>query len=73
MAGAINWVLTLQQNDALRCAKQSAIEALKQLINGEVRSQAKRNTIRSRAFSERLEAAIIRYHANAITTPQALR
>ena len=52
--------------------KNLAIEALKKLINGDVRSQAKRNVMQSRAFSERLEAAISRYHANAITTAQVL-
>jgi type I restriction enzyme R subunit len=45
---------------------------LKKLINGDVRSQAKRNVMQSKAFSERLEAAIYRYHANAITTAQVL-
>jgi type I restriction enzyme R subunit len=52
--------------------KNLAIEALRKLINGEVRSQARRNVTQSRAFSERLEAAIARYHANAITTVQVL-
>ncbi|MGY3032717.1 type I restriction enzyme R subunit [Bradyrhizobium sp. USDA 4354] len=49
-----------------------AIEALKKLINGAVRSQAKRNVTQSKAFSERLEAAIARYHANAISTTEVL-
>jgi type I restriction enzyme, R subunit len=52
--------------------KNLAIEALKKLINGNVRSQAKRNVTQSKAFSERLEAAIAWYHANAITTAQVL-
>src|SRR4029077_16645978 len=52
--------------------KNLAIEALKKLINGDVRSQAKRNVMQSKAFSERLEAAIARYHANALTTAQGL-
>jgi type I restriction enzyme R subunit len=52
--------------------KNLAIEALKKLINGDVRSQTKRNVTQSKAFSERLEAAIARYHANAITTAQVL-
>ncbi|MDE8345814.1 MAG: type I restriction endonuclease subunit R [Acidocella sp.] len=52
--------------------KNLAIEALKKLINGDVRSQAKRNVTQSKAFSERLEAAIARYHGNAITTVQVL-
>ena len=52
--------------------KNLAIEALKKLINGDVRSQSRRNVIQSKAFSERLQAAIVRYHANAITTAQVL-
>ena len=52
--------------------KNLAIEALKKLINGDVRSQSTRNVTQSKAFSERLEAAIARYHANAITTAQVL-
>ena len=52
--------------------KNLAIEALKKLINGNVRSQAKRNVTQSKAFSERLEAAIARYHVNAITTAEVL-
>jgi len=49
-----------------------AIEALKKLINGEVRSQAKRNVTQSKEFTERLEAAIARYHTKALTTAQVL-
>jgi type I restriction enzyme, R subunit len=45
---------------------------LKKLINGKVRSQARRNVTQSKAFSERLEAAILRYHNNALTTAQVL-
>jgi type I restriction enzyme R subunit len=52
--------------------KNLAIEALKKLIDGDVRSQSRRNIIQSKAFSERLEAAISRYHANAITTAQVI-
>ena len=52
--------------------KNLAIEALKKLINGDVRSQSKRNVTQSKAFSERLEAAISRYHANALTTAQVM-
>jgi type I restriction enzyme, R subunit len=52
--------------------KNFAIEALRKLINGNVRSQAKRNVTQSKAFSERLEAAIARYHTNAITTAQVI-
>ena len=52
--------------------KNLAIEALKKLINGGVRSHAKSNVMLSKAFTERLEAAIARYHSNAITTAQVL-
>ncbi len=52
--------------------KNLAIEALKKLISGDVRSQSKRNVTQSKAFSERLEAAIARYHSNALTTAQVL-
>lgn len=52
--------------------KNLAIEALKKLINGEVRAQSHRNVTQSKAFTERLEAAIARYHINAITTAEVL-
>jgi type I restriction enzyme R subunit len=52
--------------------KNLAIEALRKLINGDVRSQSKRNVVQSKAFTERLEAAIARYHSNALTTAQVL-
>jgi type I restriction enzyme R subunit len=50
--------------------KNLALEALRKLINGEVRSQSKRNIVQAKTFSDRLQAAIARYHANAITTVQ---
>jgi type I restriction enzyme R subunit len=52
--------------------KNLALEALRKLINGEIRSQSKRNVVQSKTFSERLEAAVACYHANAITTVQVL-
>lgn len=52
--------------------KNLALEALRKLINGEVRSQSRRNVTQARAFSERLEASIARYHANAISTVEVL-
>lgn len=52
--------------------KNLALEALRKLLNGEIRSQSKRNVTQSKAFSERLETAIARYHANAVTTVQVL-
>jgi type I restriction enzyme R subunit len=52
--------------------KNLALEALRKLINGEIRSQSKRNVVLSKSFSERFEAAVARYHANATTTVQIL-
>jgi type I restriction enzyme R subunit len=52
--------------------KNLAIEALKKLISGDVRSNERRNITQAKVFSERLEAAIARYHANALTTVQVL-
>jgi type I restriction enzyme R subunit len=52
--------------------KNLAIEALKKLIAGEVRSQTRTNVTQSKLFSERLEASIARYHLNALTTAQVL-
>ncbi|WP_334135853.1 DUF3387 domain-containing protein, partial [Tepidimonas sp.] len=37
------------------------------------RSRSKANVVQSRAFSERLEEAVARYHANAITTAEVLQ
>jgi type I restriction enzyme R subunit len=52
--------------------KNLALEALRKLINGEVRSQSKRNVVQARTFSDRLQDAIARYHANALTTVEVL-
>lgn len=52
--------------------KNLALEALRKLLNGEIHSQSKRNVTQSKAFSERLENSIARYHSNAITTLQVL-
>jgi type I restriction enzyme R subunit len=52
--------------------KNLAIEALRKLINGQIHAQSSRNVTQSKAFSDRLEEAIARYHANALTTVQVL-
>jgi type I restriction enzyme, R subunit len=52
--------------------KNLALEALRKLINGEVRAQSKTNVTQSRLFSDRLDDSIARYHSNAITTVQVL-
>ena len=53
--------------------KNLAMEALRKLINGEIRSQSRVNVVETRAFSERLEEAIARYHSNAITTAEVIQ
>ena len=53
--------------------KNLALEALRKLINGEIRSQSRVNVVQTRAFSDRLEEAIARYHTNAITTAEVLQ
>ncbi|MEO3430710.1 type I restriction endonuclease subunit R [Pelagibius sp. CAU 1746] len=53
--------------------KNLALEALRKLLNGEIRSRGQVNVAQSRAFSERLEEAIARYHSNAITTAEVLQ
>ena len=50
-----------------------ALEALRKLIAGEVRARSRTNVVETRAFSERLDAAIARYHSNALTTAEVLQ
>jgi len=50
-----------------------AMEALRKLLNGEIRSHSRTNVVQTRAFSKRLEDAIARYHSNAITAVQVLQ
>ena len=53
--------------------KNLAMEALRKLINGELRSRSRVNVVQTRAFSQRLEEAIARYRGNAITTAEVLQ
>jgi type I restriction enzyme R subunit len=53
--------------------KNLALEALRKLLNDGIRSRAKANVVQTKAFSERLEDAVARYHANAITTAEVLQ
>ena len=53
--------------------KNLALEALRKLLNDEVRSRTRTNVVQARQFSERLEAAIARYHTNAISTVEILQ
>lgn len=53
--------------------KSLALEALRKLLNDEIRSRSKTNVVEAKRFSERLEAAIARYHTNAISTVEVLQ
>ncbi|MEM1149938.1 MAG: type I restriction endonuclease subunit R [Pseudomonadota bacterium] len=53
--------------------KNLALEALRKLINGEIRSSNRVNVAETRSFAERLEEAIARYHNNAITTAEVIQ
>ena len=53
--------------------KNLAMEALRKLINGEIRSRSRVNVVQTRTFSERLEEAIARYHNNAITAAEVIQ
>ena len=53
--------------------KNLALEALRKLINDGIRSRSQSNVVQTRTFSERLEDAVARYHANAITTAEVLQ
>lgn len=53
--------------------KNLALEALKKLLAGEIKARGQRNVVEAKAFSERLEAAVARYHANAITSLEMIQ
>jgi len=53
--------------------KNLGLEALRKLLNDDIRSRARTNVVEGRAFTERLEDAVARYHANAITTAEVLQ
>lgn len=53
--------------------KNLALEALKKLLNGEIKSRSKSNVVQAKAFSARLEEAVARYHANAISTVEMIQ
>ncbi len=53
--------------------KNLALEALRKLINDGIRSRSKSNVVQTKLFTDRLEEAVARYHANAITTAQVLQ
>jgi type I restriction enzyme R subunit len=49
-----------------------AVELLQKLLGDEIKTQARRNIVQARAFSEMLEAALRKYQARAITTAQVI-
>lgn len=53
--------------------KNLALEALRMLINGEIKSRSKSNVVEAKAFSKRLEEAVARYHANAISALEMIQ
>ncbi|WP_068078533.1 type I restriction endonuclease subunit R [Novosphingobium lentum] len=53
--------------------KNLALEALKKLLTGEIATRAKTNHVEARSFSRRLEEAVARYHANAISALEMIQ
>ena len=53
--------------------KNLALEVLRRLLAGQIRSRSRVNVVETRDFSERLQAAMARYHSNAISTVEALQ
>jgi len=49
-----------------------AVEVLRKLLTDEIRVRARRNLVESRAFSEMLEASMLRYQNRAIETAQVI-
>jgi type I restriction enzyme R subunit len=52
--------------------KNLALEALKKLLAGEIFSRTRTNVVESRAFSRRLEDAVARYHAGALSAVEMI-
>lgn len=53
--------------------KNLALEAMRKLLNDEIRSRTRSNLVETKRFSDRLEAAVARYHNNAISTVEILQ
>lgn len=64
-----DFLLEIQQMEK----KNLALEALKKLLNGEIKSRSRTNVVEAKAFSQRLEDAVIRYHANAISAVEMIQ
>ncbi len=53
--------------------KNLALDALKKLLNDEIKSRSQSNVVETKRFSDRLEQAVARYHTNAISTVEVLQ
>ena len=53
--------------------KNLALEALKKLLNSEIKGREKRNVVEAKAFSDRLQEAVARYHAGTITSLEMIQ
>lgn len=53
--------------------KNLAVEALKKLLNGEIKTRTRTNVVRNRQFTERLEEAMIRYHNRVVDALQVIQ
>jgi type I restriction enzyme R subunit len=49
-----------------------AVELLRRLLNGEIRTRGRKNVVQARSFSEMLEMALRRYQNRAIETAQVI-
>src|SRR5260370_24558578 len=49
-----------------------AVELLRKLLSGEIRSRSRRNVVQARSFAELLEQAVRRYQNRAIETAQVI-
>lgn len=53
--------------------KNLAVEALKKLLNGEIKTRTRTNVVRNRQFTERLEEAMMRYHNRVVDALQVIQ
>ena len=53
--------------------KSLAIEALRALLNGEIKSRTRTNVVKNKAFSQRLEEALARYHNRSVDALQVIQ
>ena len=52
--------------------KNLAVELLKKLLQGEIKTRKRKNVVQARSFSEMLEQSILRYQNRAIETAQVI-